>query len=306
MVSRAIHSESMTPEVATAARRSLTLNHSMDMSSAGLAERAIRACEILSNRLVKILGQHGFCTLFKRCATPRSLTSGSGYARGDPWAAEPGDAPWLWLQIRLEQQHPMTGAADFVALLSKVIDLLAQIAGAAVVRALIQDAWPVAFPQAGAPPGWLPRGAIADFSSGNLRTSRSRKRSRSTAASSARGALMSWLWRSPVPIADQPSSGACPDRRRRRSWRWHPWACEELTTDRRPSGRRVSPVPLHGGRDRVPPVDGVDRGPETASGAPANPDTVSARIPAAIRSETPPSVGDYDRPRSRAAKGFAA
>jgi hypothetical protein len=136
----------MTPELAKAARRSLTLNHAMDVSPQGIAERAIRACEVLSNRLVKTLGQHGLCTLFKRCAQ-RLPTSRSPWSLdGNPWAGAPQDDPWLWLQVSLEQYDSMTAMTNFVSLLSEVIDLLQRIVGEVVVRALVEDAWPVAFP----------------------------------------------------------------------------------------------------------------------------------------------------------------
>ena len=136
----------ITPELTKAARRSLTLNHAMDVSPQGIAERAIRACEVLSNRLVKTIGQHGFCTIFKRCAQ-RLPTSRSPWSLvADPWAGAPHDDPWLWLQASLEHYDSTTAAANFISLLSEVVDLLERIVGEVVVRALVEDAWPVAFP----------------------------------------------------------------------------------------------------------------------------------------------------------------
>lgn len=40
----------------------------------------------------------------------------------------------------------MAAATNFISLLSEVIDLLERIVGEAMVRALVEDAWPIAFP----------------------------------------------------------------------------------------------------------------------------------------------------------------
>lgn len=118
----------------------------MDISSQGIAERAIRACEVLSNRLAATLGKRGVCTLFKRCAQRSPTWYSPRHTGANPWAAAPDDDPWLWLQVSLEQHDSTTAAANFVFLLSEVIDLLIRLVGEAVMKALVEDAWPVAFP----------------------------------------------------------------------------------------------------------------------------------------------------------------
>jgi len=137
----------MSPELAKTARRSITINHVMDISSQGIAERAIRACEILSHRLATLLGRRGFCSLFKRCAQQFPTRYSPRHTAANPWAGAPQDDPWLWLQVSLEQHDSATAAADFVFLLSEVIDLLSRLVGEAVMKALIDDVWPIAFPQ---------------------------------------------------------------------------------------------------------------------------------------------------------------
>jgi hypothetical protein len=138
---------SMTPELARVARRSITIDHSMDISPQGIAERAIRACEVLSERLAAVVGKRGFCSLFKRCAQQFPARYSPRHTGPNPWAGAPQDDPWLWLQVSLEQHDSTTAAANFVFLLSEVVDLLHRLVGEAVMKALIEDVWPVAFPQ---------------------------------------------------------------------------------------------------------------------------------------------------------------
>ncbi|HMG57447.1 MAG TPA: hypothetical protein VK601_28300 [Kofleriaceae bacterium] len=137
----------MTPELAKMVRRALTLNHSMDVSSQGMVERATHACEVLSGRLSGLVGEHGFCTLCKRCALRLPAWYTPWHASSNPWAGEPCDDAWLWLQAWLEHHDSTILMESFVLLLSEVLALLGKVVGEAVVQALVADAWPVAFPQ---------------------------------------------------------------------------------------------------------------------------------------------------------------
>jgi hypothetical protein len=123
------------------------INHSMDISSQGIAERAIHACEVLSSRLAATIGKHGFCTIFKRCAQRFPTWYSPRDPDGNPWAGGVHDDPWLWLQVSLEQHESTTAAANFVFLLSEVVDLLYRLVGEVVMKALLEDTWPIAFPQ---------------------------------------------------------------------------------------------------------------------------------------------------------------
>jgi hypothetical protein len=135
----------MTPELAKMVRRALTLNHSMDISTQGMAERAIDACQVLSDRLSGLIGEHGLCTLCKRCAM--RITHTPWHARSNPWAGETCDDAWLWLQVWLERHDSMILMETFILMLSEVLDLLGKVAGEEVMQAFVANAWPVAFPQ---------------------------------------------------------------------------------------------------------------------------------------------------------------
>jgi hypothetical protein len=137
----------MTPEFAKMVRRALTLNHSMDISSQGMAERATHACEVLSGRLSELVGEHGLCTLCKRCALRLPGWYTPWHASSSPWAGEAYQDAWLWLHAWLEHHDSTMLAENFILLLSEVLDLLGKLVGEAVMQALIADAWPVAFPQ---------------------------------------------------------------------------------------------------------------------------------------------------------------
>jgi hypothetical protein len=137
----------MTPELARMVRRALTLNHSMDVSSQGMAERATHACEVLSDRLSGLVGERGFCTLCKRCAQRLPAWYAPWHASANPWAGESYGDAWLWLQAWLEHHESTFLTENFIFLLSEVLDLLGKVVGEVVMQALVADAWPVAFPQ---------------------------------------------------------------------------------------------------------------------------------------------------------------
>jgi hypothetical protein len=119
----------------------------MDVSSQGMAERATHACEVLAERVSGLVGERGFCTLCKRCALRHPAWYAPLHASSNPWACEPHDDAWLWLQARLEHQDSTILTENFILLLSEVLDLLGKVVGEPVMQALFADAWPVAFPQ---------------------------------------------------------------------------------------------------------------------------------------------------------------
>jgi hypothetical protein len=137
----------MNPELARMARQSITIHHSMDISSQGIAERAIHACEVLSKHLTTTLGKHGFCTIFKRCAQRLPTWNSPRHTGANPWSGVLHEDQWRWMQVSLEQQDSTMAAVSFLLLLSDVITLVARLVGDVAMKALVEDVWAVAFPQ---------------------------------------------------------------------------------------------------------------------------------------------------------------
>jgi len=137
----------MTPEFARLARATLVEPFPWPPSR-GVAEHAIQACEALSEHLSRTIGSNGVNTLFKRSAQQVAQWFSPRHP-ANVWGGEPDDGPWQWLRTCLEQQESETATDWFMLVLSMVVDLLKRLVGAVVVQALLEDVWPVAFPQAG-------------------------------------------------------------------------------------------------------------------------------------------------------------
>jgi hypothetical protein len=139
----------MTTHLATRVRRSLATNRSMHAPSREVAARATQACVLLAQILSRFVGEHGVATLFKRCAQQLATWYAPWRASSDAWGGEPDDDAWLWLRTTIEQQDSDTATEGFVFVLAEVMELFKKLVGEAVASQILEDAWPVVFPQTG-------------------------------------------------------------------------------------------------------------------------------------------------------------
>jgi hypothetical protein len=142
----------MTPELANQLRISLAGNSSEAIPSREIAQRAIQACEELSKRLSRVLGEHGFNTLFKRSALDVATWWPRWRLSADPWRGERRDNPWLWLRTSMEQEDSETATEGFILVMSGAIDLLMRLVGETLANQLLEDDWPILFPRLEDPP----------------------------------------------------------------------------------------------------------------------------------------------------------
>jgi hypothetical protein len=123
-----------------AAASDLLAGASADAPPTVLAGVAVRRVEELTRYLAQLIGEMGVRALFARSLADARSTYG--------WlATAPTDPPWASLRETMERQDPRAIRDAFVGLLSTFVELLASLIGDGLMRRLLHDVWPEAFPQ---------------------------------------------------------------------------------------------------------------------------------------------------------------
>jgi hypothetical protein len=120
-------------------RRMLAREAGTGATAAATGAAARRLCEHFAEQLTPLIGDAGVAAI---CARSLHLTERNVRGLASVRASSQADAPFVLLQLSLEQQEPAAATEAGVAVLATASELLASFIGEGLTTNLLREAWP--------------------------------------------------------------------------------------------------------------------------------------------------------------------